>query len=459
VAAGLGLAPAVRAQPPVQTLPYGARTRAFNGLSTFLTGDLRTVGTAGAIGGIGDSFFGSYDNPAGLAMTLGDGGLFLGGNIQRDAFVQNFDNPFSTYTLGGFSPQYPWGWAVSLSNLHSEGTRYFSPVTGETMNAQVFTREVRASLARTFWDHRLSIGASLILGQGVRSLEFEPDAVTGLRSPSTASLTYTAGASLGFLFQLPRRWFLGLAGTSPLTYPGELDISITQFPGFYQEIVVPWRLTLGTGWIPNRIFRFGASLQAIGISSRASLLSDQNRSVGATHTVQPRLGAYYRAIEFKELVLEVMLGSYMEFSRIEGLGVRPHLTAAVELKPWIFILGAGIDFAHTYQNIIYAVGVDVGKLFRKLDLFPPLPHPPYAGFVPSPFRIFDEGLPRPINPSWQPPEGPSQNVIDIGKALPVKVKEKLEDTIQDIKGETMADVKAKKKKKAASKSPSKRPRR
>src|SRR5690242_18290289 len=52
-------------------LRYDQRQHRYNGLSATVTGDIRTVGMAGATVGLADTFLTASNNPAGCSMTLG----------------------------------------------------------------------------------------------------------------------------------------------------------------------------------------------------------------------------------------------------------------------------------------------------------------------------------------------------------------------------------------------------
>jgi hypothetical protein len=449
-------APAAWSAPP--TLPYSSRTRPYNAANTTVHGDLRTIGLAGATVGLADSFIASYDNPAGLAMTLSGGGLLFSGNTFTDGHIQDPTQNLTTYDLGAYSSEYPWGWGLGFSNQYTEGAKYVLPTTGETALMEVFTREIRISAARVLFDHRVSIGLSLILAQAAREIEFEPDPTTGVRSPGLGSYSYSMGAQLGLLFQLPKRWLIGISATTPVSFENDLANNPSVMPGFNQHVIVPWKLNVGVGWIPSRFMRFGAGLYFLGLSPNAALISNQNTAVGLGATMQPRVGAFYRLVEFKEVVMEIATGSYLEFPRIAGHGPRLHWTGGAEIKPWIFNVGVALDLGENYQNYLLSIGVDIGKVLQKLDLIPTEWHPPYAGFFPNPLRYHDEGLPPPINPTWRR-HGPGTNVLQIGRELPGRVKDKLQelgedireagqDTLDAISGETESDV-ADQKRKAA----------
>src|SRR5690606_250904 len=70
-------------------LPYGTRTRPYSGYLEGATGDVQTIGMAGATVGLGDTLVGALDNPAGLALTLDSTGALYSQNSISDKTIQN----------------------------------------------------------------------------------------------------------------------------------------------------------------------------------------------------------------------------------------------------------------------------------------------------------------------------------------------------------------------------------
>jgi hypothetical protein len=124
-------------------------------------------------------------------------------------------------------------------------------------------------------------------------------------------------------------------------------------------------------------------------------------------------------VEYKELEINLAAGSYLEEMREAGDYARLHGTASLELKPWIFDIGWGIDGARFYQNFVVSAGVDIGKLARKLDLIPPRPDYPYGRLIPSPARESDQGLGHALDGGWvQRDDG----VVSVGLKMPGKIR-------------------------------------
>jgi hypothetical protein len=281
-----------------------------------------------------------------------------------------------------------------------------------------------------FFGHTLSVGVSAIFAEAHRAIVFEPNSATGIKSPDIDFKSYTGAVSLGLQVQLPKRFFVGLSATTPMAFAGDLRVNAAALPGFYQEVLVPWKLNFGIGWIPNRFFQAGLSAHVLGLSPRAARVSDENIRVGEFATLQPRLGISYRMVEYTDLILETSLGSYLEFPRISGSGPRPHLTIDIEIKPWIFGGGFALDYAPGYTNFLISVGVDVGRMLQKMEIFPRTWIPLGAGEFPPPFHYRDEGLTHPINPSWKP-EHAAPNVFKVIEQIPRRLEDKIDKVKED----------------------------
>jgi hypothetical protein len=424
--AGLLLLLPVGAHAAAPLLPYSTRTWSYSGWSTTVHGDIRTLGMAGATVGLADSFIGTGDNPAGLAMTLGGGGVQVTRNRIHDAYVQDYGEVMSSTNLGATSTIYPWGFSLGYWVPNSEEQRYQFGAGGPEGRAEVFTREFRFSAGRILLDNKLSLGASVIFGQAAKSLEID-------NSPALDSShhSHAPGASVGAMYQLPKRWILGATYVFPMTFHADpLENTSPVVAGFHQPVRSPYRVGVGVGWIPNRFFQAGATVLLIGATSGVALLSDESLLVGENVTIQPRIGATYRAAELKELEVKVSAGTYLEVSRIRGTGSRLHVTGGLEVNPWIFNFGWGVDESARYENFIYSAGIDVIRLMRKLDLIPQPWRPPRGGWLPRPTYYSDEGLARPLVAHWV--DRHEKNVIQISKELPGKLEEKVRKTGEQV---------------------------
>ena len=124
LAAALALAVTGRNASAQSTLPYAARTLSFNGLSTSVHGDIRTVGMGGASTGLADTFIAALDNPAGLAMTVGIGDIHFATDSIQDGNVQHFGSTVTTDSFGLALSLYPWAVSVGYLSPYREEERY-----------------------------------------------------------------------------------------------------------------------------------------------------------------------------------------------------------------------------------------------------------------------------------------------------------------------------------------------
>ncbi len=399
-------------------LPYPARTTPYSGYGTTVRGDIRTVGMAGATTGLADTFLAAADNPAGLAMTMNQGDINFASNQVFDAAIQDFDSPIVSNSIGAALVIYPWALSLGYLSSYREDDTYLLP-SGSAARLNVNLNEFRAAAARVFFDNRLSLGLSLNLAQSEQGVESD--------SPSTSNAhhSYALGATLGAMYRLPRRLLIGLGFKTPIHVPpaseGETSPLIA---GLYQGVFVPWVGSLGTGWIPNRFFRTDFTLRVVGTTPSARLLRDQRVAVGQNTTFQPHLGAAYVFADFHEFSGTFFLGSYYEHSRIAHSPSRYHGTIGIETKPWVFTTGFAFDLSQHYRNYILSIGVDVFRVFEKVDLIPKIWRAPQAGWFPKPFIFSDEGLSRPMVAEWKP-QGPDMDPIKIGLDIPKRLKEKI----------------------------------
>ncbi|MDB4969045.1 MAG: hypothetical protein JWN44_4734 [Myxococcales bacterium] len=396
------------------TLPYAKRTLSFNGLSTSVHGDIRTVGMGGASAGLADTFIAAMDNPAGLAMTVGIGDIHFASDSVQDANVQHFDSAITTNSFGLALGLYPWAVSVGYLSPYREEESYRLEPLRNVAQLTVITRELVVSAARLFAHDRFSVGVTLVLGQAQRQIGLSRE---NLGDPSYSS--YTAGAVVGGMMQLPRRFLLGASFSTPLHYSGAGDAmqENLSLPGFFQSVEVPWRASLGLGFIPNRFFRADLTVHLLGASGNTALLRDERARVGENITLQPRFGAAYVFADYKEFKATVFVGTYYEFTRIAGTENRLHGTAGLEARIWILTIGGAIDAASGYRNSIVSVGADVFGIFARLKMMPTAYTPPYGRMFPRPYAFSDEGLARPLVKDWHA-IGPDMDPIKVSIGIP-----------------------------------------
>lgn len=395
-------------------LPYTTRTHQYSAWGTTVQGDIETVGMAGAMVGLASSRLGSVDNPAGLPLTLDSTGIQITGNSVQDGYLQSYASPItSSTTVITFCP-YPWGASFATFSPQQEGDVYQVGGTGEAL--EVKTREYHLSFANLFFGDHLSLGLSFIVGENDQTFTMSDG----------GSITRTAwgyGANIGALYTLPDRFFLGMSFTPPIHYAMDSEGDINPaIAGFFQDASSPYRLGLGVGWMPNRLFSASADLYIFGPTPNTALLSDDSTLVGVNTTLQPRLGFSYRMMEYKNLTVNLEAGSYLEVMRTEDDATRLHGTIGIEIKPWIFNLGWGLDEARYYQNFIYSAGVDVGRLLKKLDMIPKDPPYPKGGTLPDPSRLSEEGLPHALNSQWKQRD---DGAISVGLKMPGKIRDRI----------------------------------
>jgi hypothetical protein len=400
------------------SLPYTTRTRGYTGLSTTITGDLRTIGMAGSSTAVTDTVVSaSQENPASLAMSLGGAGIQITSVETSDAQVQSAPASRGSFGLG--ASLYPWGFAMSQQTQNAEGQPY--SVSGQTIDPDLRLREYRLSVARVFWDDRLALGTSIIIGESVQVL-----------NESNDHGDWSVGLNLGATYQFPRRWFASISYTPGHAYE-PTGFTSPELPGFFQPMKMPWRFNTAFGWVPNRFFKFSSSLHWIGPESGSALLKDETLLVGERITFQPRIGMSYRWIDMRAIRGRLNLGSYIETSRVAGGRTRMHVTGSIEVEPWIVNLGWGFDLAPDYRNIIFSGTVDLGMLAEILRVVPRPKRPPIGGLLPSPYFLSDEGLSRPMVANWVETTEDEEDMIEVGRDLPSKVRNRIENPNSSLK--------------------------
>lgn len=398
-----------RAQPP---LPYDVRTHSYNGFNTGALGDNRTVGMGGATLGLGDTFIAGASNPAGLAMTLDIADFNFTSDSVHDGHVQDYDNSSPKMTaLGVAMAVYPWGFSMGFVPIGSEGQTY-TLANGQAANLLVETHEFRLAASRLFFNNRLSLGASINIGIGEQEIQ------TGATDDDRHAAGI--GATLGAMIQLPSRFLLSAAYTSPMHYA--ISGQSALLPGFFQDIDVPSRFGLGLGWIPNRFIRGDAQALVVGETHGAALLSNDTSAIGTHYTFQPKFGLAYIFLDFDQFRGTIFGGSYYEDSRIEGATNRWHGTVGIEGRAWIFTAGIGTDRASQYKNTLFSIGIDLARLLGNADLIPTGYRPSGEGILPNPFFEGEDGLPRPLRRHWSPYGGKDLNPVEVLENLPKAVQ-------------------------------------
>lgn len=295
-----------------------------------LQGEPRSVGRGGAGTVLSDDLWGVLENPAGSAMIVGYSLLQFFNNSITD-FESADPNHSLNVTSGGIViPYHRWGLAFGYSESNQLGQ----------------VREFTFSGAHRFLQDRLSLGVAFNLG--------------------SLNQNFAVGTTVGALYRLPKRVILGASFRTPLTYVEQNQSTFTH----------PWHLGVGVGYIPNRFFRAEVGIRLRG----ASRLGD------AAVNYQPHIGFEYEFVNLRQLRVRSFVGSYLESERLHG-------TLGIGMDPWIFFVGLAVDAAQGYRNYLFAFGIDVGRIMKKLRIMPSSITAPPNGLFPDPLQISDDWFP------------------------------------------------------------------
>ncbi|NDD91600.1 hypothetical protein EBZ37_05900 [bacterium] len=414
--------PAISDDIVVSPLPYSTRTKPFSAYCGGVRGDPRTVGMAGATVGLADTYTASIDNPAGLAMTLALGDTHASTNRIYDGHLQNPDAAISASGLGAAVTIGKLGISLGMNNVWDEGQYYQIPGVTSPQWVEAYVREFRFGAAYRLAPS-LSLGTHLRFAHLVQGVGPE----NGIAANPTASDS-ALGVGVGLLYRLPKRRLLfGASWSSGITLDaaGSVPYSFTTLPGFAQPVLIPSKIAIGVGYVPNRLLRADFSLMRVSATPGAALLSDQTKGVGSVPTVEPHLGVAYTFADFAPIRGLVFAGSYLQPSRIEDRSSRLHVTLGAEAK-WSFMnFGIGVDTASSYSNYLASIGVDPFKVMELLDIIPRAQPQPPRGFLPDPWYQSDEGLTAGLQNQHQRDRGPGIDPLDVGKKIPGKIEERV----------------------------------
>ena len=407
-------------------LGYTTRTEPYSAYSSTVFGGLTTLGMGGAnfaVPTTGDTVF---LNPASLAMTFsGTRVTFNGLNLQNSQLDANAPSNWN-FATSFASQTYPYGFGISIRPVHQELEQF--QIAGQNVTLENSTREINFSYGKVFWNDKLSLGASFVLGHGIRST-----------SPTNNHIVFAPGLEFGAVYQLPSRYFISAAINTAMNYSPNLSQSSTSVTDFFQGAYSPLRSNIGFGWLPSRLFHAGAALEIIGTTPNASLLANQSVLIGNQTTVVPRVGVTYSIAEYWGFKARISVGSYLEAARIQGQSTRAHITTSIQLNPWIFYVGTGGDWASGFSNIIYATGIDTMKVLEILELAPAMGPKYEAKFLHPPFVDDERGLPRAVlthgGEEWQRVTSNTdqpKSIIEVGRELPGRIKDKFEKAPKDL---------------------------
>ncbi len=401
-------------------LPYSLRTAPYSGFNPTVTGSIRSVGTSGSNVGLPDTYLASENNPAGLAMTLSSVALQTASNDVKDLHIQNEQNSLTTRRWGAAINPDPWGFSLGFASPTSEGGQYFFP-GGGSFSGRIKTEEIKGAAATRIFRDRLAVGLGIGFVKTIWSMDM------------LQTTSYDFYLNAGLLLKLDNHLLFGIGyrpgGTSS---SDQIFQSAPVSASFIQPVLNPYVLSTGMGWMPNRFFKAGVTALIVGATPEARLLSDQTIAVGSRVTVQPRIGGSYIFVQYPTFEMEAMAGTYYEVSRIQGKSSRLHGTFGIELTPWFYSLGFGVDRAPRYSNYLVTLGIDIVRALRAFEIIPPDRVPSYNGSLPPPTRVSNIGLPGYVGEhpkendqvadSGQPTLG---DVVDMAEKTPMKIKEKL----------------------------------
>jgi hypothetical protein len=379
---------------------------------------------AGATVGLADTFVAAGDNPAGLAMALALGDTHASTNRIYDGHLQDREAPLQASSLGAALSIERFGVSIGLTNIWDEGQFYRLSSTSTPQWVESYVREYRVAGAYRIHD-RLSIGAQLRFATLVQGL----GPATGADS-NPAATDSGMGLGLGLLYRLPRqRLLVGASWSSGINLDARDSIpsSFSLLPGFAQPVQVPSRLSFGIGYVPNRLLRADFTIQRVGATPGAALLSDQSRGIGASATIEPRFGVAYTFADFTRIRGLVFGGTYLQPSRIDTRPTRLHLTFGLEAK-WSFVnFGLALDRAASYDNYIASVGVDPFRIMELMDVIPRARRLPPRGFLPDPWHESDEGLATHLRNTRDHSSVPRLDPFEVGRQIPDKLEKRVRD--------------------------------
>jgi hypothetical protein len=362
--------PTLHAKAQIPGIIYPQRFYPYQGWSAIARGDTNTVGMAGATVALPNSISAIEANPAGLAMTLGGFAAQINSYTLRDPELNRSAEDAKEYQWGAATSMPPWGFGIS----------YYSPKTELVSSSEASVRQLRFGVARLIRDD-LSVGLSLEVNNAIRSFDH--------RIYNAA----TIGWRIGALYKLEDHWVLGVNYAPGLEIGKGEETNLNPSSGFNQPTIEPQILNLGIGFMPNRFFKAGASIQAVAATEGTRLLYDQTIGYGENFSLQPRVGASYILLEYNWIKAELAVGSYYESTRIGAKDSRLHGTFGLEVNPWFVNTGVGGDFASHYKNFSVSLGVDIVRTLRHFEIIPPDTVPPYNGYLPKIEEISADGLP------------------------------------------------------------------
>ena len=311
-----------------------------------------------------------FQNPG--SLTAGDSGIDLDGDYANDSNLEpgmkgTNDVEQVTYMAGASrtGKSFGFGFAFSgrLMKVRSKATLSDDSGNTETLASKdrVNSAVFNVPLALKISNH-LSIGVSVL--SMYNSEQIQVDAASKADSYNIDKLPPLA-YSAGFIYD-DKYFRFGSWMRSPLTFYSHQDIivsSITSTISISEDIALnfPWLWASGFSVLPwgdERTFLF--DIDIIGptkygyqrtYDSFATVASDKGlRQKGRTTVVEPHFG--FRTPLWLNSPASILLGSYYETSRWEGLSGRIHGTSGIAIKAFGWVEGlVGIDVAKDYFSL------------------------------------------------------------------------------------------------------------
>ena len=387
-----------------------------------------------------ESISASETNPAGFGMSMEAVEAQINNYGIQDRHL-NRSGKVSKESQGGLGIAVPpWGFGFSWFTPTAEIGEYETALSPGQNQMKVHLNEYHFTVSRVLIKDSLSVGVSA----NILKAQYE---VGGDKTSMSRVLP-----RVGVLYNFTNRFFFGTSFRPAAHMIPDSYVGNNVLPGFTAPMNIPAVLSAGVGWIPNRYFRTGLNFIVPFGQEGSGLLADENVSVGAKTTIQPRLGASYVVMEYTNFKVELAAGAYYEVSRYSDQGNRFHKTVALDINPWFVNTSIGIDAAPMYRNKIVSIGLDIVRTARFFEIIPENTIPAYNGAAPSPITPSPEGLPAGMTET-APKSLKGPDLGDVGKIIE-DIPKRIEDKIDGKDPQTESDKRdrAAKKKKVTPKS-------
>ena len=148
---------------------------------------------------------------------------------------------------------------------------------------------------------------------------------------------------------------------------------------------MPWRASVGLGFIPNRFFRADITLHLLGASAHTALVRDEAARVGQSVTLQPHLGAAYVFADYKEFKATLFVGTYYEVDAHRGHRQPPARDRRRRSAHLDLHLRRGRRSVRaSIRTGSSPFGADVFGILARVKMMPTAYTPPRGGLFPPP---------------------------------------------------------------------------